>query len=57
VNKVIGFEVLTVMVMKRSVCWDITPRSPLNVNWHSKREHSACYRLRADFLLGWVFEE
>jgi hypothetical protein len=28
----VGFEVLTVVVMKNSVIWDITPCSPLKVN-------------------------
>jgi hypothetical protein len=26
---IVEFEVLTAVVMKRSICWDITPRSPL----------------------------
>jgi hypothetical protein len=28
----VGFEVLTAVVMKSSVFWDITPCSPLKVN-------------------------
>jgi hypothetical protein len=28
----VGFEVLTAMVMKSTIFWDITPCSPLNVN-------------------------
>jgi hypothetical protein len=31
--QVVGFEVRTAEVMKSSVFWDITPRSPLKVNW------------------------
>jgi hypothetical protein len=30
----VGFEVLTAVVMKSSIFWDITPRSPLRVNRH-----------------------
>jgi hypothetical protein len=29
--KDVGFEVLTAVVMKSSIFWDITPCSPLNV--------------------------
>jgi hypothetical protein len=28
----VGFEVLTAVVMKRTIFWDITPCSPLKVN-------------------------
>jgi hypothetical protein len=28
----VGFEVLTMVVMKSTIFWDITPCSPLNVN-------------------------
>jgi hypothetical protein len=31
----VGFEVLTPMVMKSSVVWDITPCSPVKVNERS----------------------
>jgi hypothetical protein len=27
-----GFEVLTPVVMKRAIFWDITPRSPYKIN-------------------------
>jgi hypothetical protein len=27
-----GFEVFTAVVMKNSICWDMTPCSPLKVN-------------------------
>jgi hypothetical protein len=33
---VVGSEVLTAMVMKRSIFWDITLCSPLKVGWHFK---------------------
>jgi hypothetical protein len=29
----VGFEVLTAVVMKSTIFWDITPCSPLKVNW------------------------
>jgi hypothetical protein len=29
----VGFEFLTAVVMKSSIFWDITPCSPLKVNW------------------------
>jgi hypothetical protein len=29
----VGFEVPTAVVMKSSIFWDITPCSPLKVNW------------------------
>jgi hypothetical protein len=34
INKIyfVGFEVLTAVVMKSSIFWDITPCSPLKVN-------------------------
>jgi hypothetical protein len=35
----VGFVVLTAMVMKNSVFWDITPYSPLKVH------RRCCYRL------------
>jgi hypothetical protein len=30
--KLVGFEVLTAVVMKSTIFWDITPCSPLRVN-------------------------
>jgi hypothetical protein len=33
-NKVVGFEVLTAVVMKSSVFWDVTLSSPLKVSQH-----------------------
>jgi hypothetical protein len=38
---ILGFEVLTAVSMKSTIFWDITPRSPLNVN----RRFGATYRL------------
>jgi hypothetical protein len=29
----VGFEVLTAVVMKKSIFWDITPCSPLQMKW------------------------
>jgi hypothetical protein len=37
----VGFEVLTAVVMKSSIVWDITPCGPLSVN----RRHGKTYRL------------
>jgi hypothetical protein len=31
----VGFEVLTAMIMKSSIFWNVTPSSPLKVNLHS----------------------
>jgi hypothetical protein len=31
-NYYVGFEVLTAVVMKSSIFWDITPCNPLKVN-------------------------
>jgi hypothetical protein len=33
-NKIVGFEVLTPVVMKSCTFWDITPCSPLKVDLH-----------------------
>jgi hypothetical protein len=49
----IGFEVLTAVVMKSTIFWDITPCSPLSVNqsesgWQAELFH-------AGFLLGLFF--
>jgi hypothetical protein len=38
---ILGFEVLTMVVLKSSVFWDIKPCSPLKVN-HVSEEHVAC---------------
>jgi hypothetical protein len=48
----IGFEVLTTVVMKSSVFWDMTPSSPLEVN----RRLGGTYRLQNPRLMNnWVF--
>jgi hypothetical protein len=54
---VVGFDVLTAMVMKSTIFWDIRPCSPLKV----KRRFggtcgSACRLLHAGFLLGLLFD-
>jgi hypothetical protein len=38
---VVGFEVLTAVVMKGSVFWDVTLCSPLKINVN----HSSCHQL------------
>jgi hypothetical protein len=45
-NNNVGFEVLTPVVMKNSIFWNITSRSPLRVNWY----FGGTYRLH---LQGW----
>jgi hypothetical protein len=45
----VGFEVLTAVVMKNTILWDITPCSPLKVNLLL----ATC--LHAGFLLGLFF--
>jgi hypothetical protein len=45
----IGYDVLTAVVMKSYIFWDITPRSPLKVNQYF---HTICF---ARFLLGLFF--
>jgi hypothetical protein len=35
----IGFEVLTKVVMKGTIFWDITPCSPLKANQHFGEKH------------------
>jgi hypothetical protein len=41
ISQIVGFEVLTAVVMKISIFWDITPCSPLKVN----RRFGETYRL------------
>jgi hypothetical protein len=45
----VGFEVLTAVVMKSSIFWEIVLYSPLEVN------ELACYLLHAGFLFGLFF--
>jgi hypothetical protein len=62
----VGFGVLTAVVMKTIIFWDITPRSPLNVNRRfggiylvhlqgrrisQARNHSVCHLLSSWFLI------
>jgi hypothetical protein len=61
----IGFEFLTVKIIKSSVFWDITLCGPFKVNLHfrgiyclhflARRVSSACCLLHAGFLLGSIF--
>jgi hypothetical protein len=44
-NYYVGSEVLTAVVMKSTVFWDITPCSPLKVN----RNFGGTYRLHLQF--------
>jgi hypothetical protein len=54
---VVETEVLTAVVMKSSIFWDITPCSPLKVNRCFRRTSraSACYLPHVGFLLGVFF--
>jgi hypothetical protein len=36
IKRYVGFEVLTAVGMKSTIFWDITPCSPLSVNWRFK---------------------
>jgi hypothetical protein len=40
-----GFEVLTPVVMKNNIFWDITPCSPLKVNRLSEELIASIFRL------------
>jgi hypothetical protein len=53
-----GFEVLTAVVMKSTISWDITPCSPLRVNRRFRGTYrlpwiSACHLL-SHWFLGWL---
>jgi hypothetical protein len=41
----VGFEVLTGVVMKSSVFWDITPCSPLKVSRRSEEHIGSIFRV------------
>jgi hypothetical protein len=41
----IGFEVLTTVVMKNSVFWDVTVRSPLNPTVVSEENAASVFRV------------
>jgi hypothetical protein len=52
----VGFGVLTAIVMKSSIFWDITPCSQLKVDRRFGASNDfACYLLYAGFLLGPLF--
>jgi hypothetical protein len=38
----VGFEVLTAVVMKRSIFWDITPCCPLKINVSEEHVATIC---------------
>jgi hypothetical protein len=58
----VGFEVLTAVVMKIPVFWDITPYSSLKVNQlfggkcRLHLQSFACFLLHAGSLLGLLFD-
>jgi hypothetical protein len=43
--KCVCFEVLTALVMKSSIFWDITPCSPLKVSDHSEEHIASIFRI------------
>jgi hypothetical protein len=51
-NLLVGFEVLTAVVMKSYIFWDMTPCSPLKV---SLRSGGTCRLNLHGFLLGLFF--
>jgi hypothetical protein len=58
-NTCAEFEVLTAVIMKRPICWDITPCSPFKFILRfgtTCRPGSACYLLHAGFLLDLFFD-
>jgi hypothetical protein len=55
----VGFEVLTAVVTKRSIFWDITPCSPSKVNPRfrgTSRANLPATYFHAGFLLGLFFD-
>jgi hypothetical protein len=48
----VEFEILTAVVMKSSIFWDIRPCSPLKI----KRRFGGTCRIHAGFLLGLFFD-
>jgi hypothetical protein len=62
----VGFEVLTVVVMKSVILWDVTPCSLSKFNQRfggtcclhlqGRRINQACYLLHAGVLLGLFFD-
>jgi hypothetical protein len=45
VLELIGFEILTAVVMKSAIFWDITPCSPLKVNNVSEEHVISIFRV------------
>jgi hypothetical protein len=53
---ILGFDVLTPVVMRSSIFWDITPCSPLTVNRSFGKLLATCFVLYFFFLLGLILE-
>jgi hypothetical protein len=53
---VAGFCVLTVVVIKISILWDVTPCSLLKTNGHIGGTVSDCYLLHDGFVPGLMFD-
>jgi hypothetical protein len=60
--KKVGFEVLTAVVMKSSILWNITHCSPLKINLRFRGTYasifrvSGCYLLHIGFLVALFFD-
>jgi hypothetical protein len=52
----VGFEILTAVVMKSSVFWDMTPCSPLKVKQNSRIRWQAATCFHAGFFVGLFFD-
>jgi hypothetical protein len=56
---IIGFEVLTAVIMKSTISWDITPCSPLSVNRRfggtTSVKAGACHLLSCCFIADLIF--
>jgi hypothetical protein len=66
-NKQVGFEVITAVVMKSSIFWDITPCNSLEIKrrfggtchihpYAGNKHNSACYPLHTGFFPGLFFD-
>jgi hypothetical protein len=54
-NREVGFQVLTSVVMKSTIFWDITPCSPVSVNRRFGGTYLLATCLLAGFLLNLFF--
>jgi hypothetical protein len=52
-TKVVGFEVLTAVVMKSSIFWDVSPCSPLKVNRRFGEHVASIFRVSSGSCLAY----